>query len=130
MQIEEAIQLSLTITSSNEPTITVDNLEVAQFIYLLLNNKNIRSVIDTITYKVVLILGRFTPERKAVLDALRDALRAKDYLPCLRIQFGGWPQRVAKTLAGKTICERNLSQSAKGVFNEVGKSYRYRPIHE
>jgi hypothetical protein len=83
VQIEEAIQLSLTITSSNEPTITVDNLEVAQFIYLLLNNKNIRSVIDTITYKVVLILGRFTPERKAVLDALRDALRAKDYLPIL-----------------------------------------------
>jgi hypothetical protein len=28
-----------------------------------------------------LILGRFTKERKAVLDALRDALRERDYLP-------------------------------------------------
>ena len=44
----------------------VDDLEVAQFIYLLLNNQNVRQVIDTITSKIVLILGRFTPERKAV----------------------------------------------------------------
>jgi hypothetical protein len=59
----------------------VDNLEVAQFIYLLLKNQQIRNVIDTITSKVVLILGRFTPERKAVLDAIRDELRKRDYLP-------------------------------------------------
>jgi hypothetical protein len=31
-------------------------------------------VIDTITSKAVLILGRFTDERKAVLDALREEL--------------------------------------------------------
>jgi hypothetical protein len=61
----------------------VDNLEVAQFIYLLLNNKKIRNVIDTITSKVVLILGRFTPERKAILDAIRETLRQRDYLPIL-----------------------------------------------
>ena len=66
-----------------EPEITVDNLEVAQFIYLLLNNERIRHVIDTITSKAVLILGRFTPERKAVLDALREELRKRDYLPVL-----------------------------------------------
>ena len=40
-------------------------------------------MIDTITSKVVLILGRFTDERKAVLDALRDELRRRDYLPVL-----------------------------------------------
>ena len=45
----------------------MDDLEIAQFIYLLLNNQKIRHVIDTITSKIVLILGRFTPERKAVL---------------------------------------------------------------
>ncbi len=59
------------------------NLEVAQFIYLLLNNAKIRDVIDTVAKKAVLILGRFTPERKAVLDALRDALRTHDYVPIL-----------------------------------------------
>src|SRR5207248_5742801 len=57
--------------------------KVAQFIYLLLNNKEIRDVIDTITSKVVLILGRFTHERKAILDALRDALRKQNYTPVL-----------------------------------------------
>jgi hypothetical protein len=40
-------------------------------------------VIDTITSKVVLILGRFTDERKAVLDALREELRKRNYLPIL-----------------------------------------------
>jgi hypothetical protein len=59
-------------------------LEVAQFIYLLLNNEKIRGVINTITTKVALILGRFNPpERKAVLDAIREELRKRDYLPIL-----------------------------------------------
>ena len=40
-------------------------------------------MIDTITSKVVLILGRFTEERKPVLDAIRDELRKRDYLPVL-----------------------------------------------
>lgn len=61
--------------------ITVDNLKIAQFIYLLLNNKEIRGAINTLTSKTVLILGRFTPERKAILDALRDKLREYNLLP-------------------------------------------------
>lgn len=44
---------------------------------------SIRHVVDTITSKAVLILGRFTDERKAVLDALRQELRKRDYLPIL-----------------------------------------------
>jgi hypothetical protein len=81
VKLEGTTQLSLAITPPNEPLITVDNLEVAQFIYLLLHNEKIREVIDTITSKAVLILGRFTPERKAVLDAIREELRYRNYLP-------------------------------------------------
>jgi hypothetical protein len=73
----------LIITPVNEPEITVDNIEVAQFIYLMLNNQKVREVIDTITSKAVLILGRFTADRKAVLDALREELRKRHYLPIL-----------------------------------------------
>ncbi|GHO94920.1 hypothetical protein KSF_049680 [Reticulibacter mediterranei] len=80
---EGATQNDLVITLDNEPTITVDNLKIAQFIYLLLKNAEIRDVIDTITSKVVLVLGRFTPERKAVLDALREELRKHNYSPVL-----------------------------------------------
>jgi uncharacterized protein YjbI with pentapeptide repeats len=66
LRLEGATQSNLLITPPDESAITVDNLEVAQFIYLLLNNQKIRQVIDTITSKVVLILGRFTEERKRV----------------------------------------------------------------
>src|SRR6266699_61397 len=81
IQLEGVIQANLIITLPGAPTITVDDLEVAQFIYLLLNNKKIRDVIDTITSKIVLILGRFTLERKTILDALREELRKYNYLP-------------------------------------------------
>jgi uncharacterized protein YjbI with pentapeptide repeats len=73
----------LLVTHGKEPEITVDNIEVAQFVYLLLHNEKIRDVIDTVTSKAVLILGRFTDERKAVLDALRDELRNRNLLPIL-----------------------------------------------
>jgi hypothetical protein len=76
-------QQDLVITDVDEPEITVDDIEVAQFLYLLLHNEKIRRVIDTITSKVVLILGRFTSERKEVLDALREELRKHYYLPIL-----------------------------------------------
>jgi hypothetical protein len=83
VRLKGAIQTNLVITPSQESPIQVDNLEVAQFIYLLLNNEKIRDVIDTIGKKGVLILGRFTPERKNILDAIRKALRNYGYLPIL-----------------------------------------------
>jgi uncharacterized protein YjbI with pentapeptide repeats len=75
-------QKDLIITPKSQSSITVDNIKVAQFIYLILNNKEIRDVINTLTSKTVLILGRFAiPERKAILDTLRDKLREYDLLP-------------------------------------------------
>lgn len=80
---DKTMQSNLIITPSDEPAITVDNLEVAQFIYLLLKNEKVRQIIDTITSKVVLILGRFTEERKAVLDAIREEIRRRNLTPIL-----------------------------------------------
>jgi hypothetical protein len=45
LKLERAKQQNLVITPENEPEITVDNIEVAQFIYLLLHNDKIRDVI-------------------------------------------------------------------------------------
>jgi hypothetical protein len=59
-------QQNLITTNRREPDITVNDIEVAQFTYLLLNNQKTREVIDTITSKAVLILGRFSEERKAI----------------------------------------------------------------
>jgi len=85
-----AVQTDLRITPEGQPAITVDNLEVAQFLYLLLHNQKVRALLDTITSKVVLILGRFSKERKPVLDALREALRRPPhgYVPVL-FDFSG-----------------------------------------
>jgi uncharacterized protein YjbI with pentapeptide repeats len=83
LKLERAKQQNLVITWTDKAAITVDNIEVAQFIYLILHNQKIRDVIDTITSKAVLILGRFTDERKAVLDALREELRNRNLLPIL-----------------------------------------------
>lgn len=69
-------QKDLIITREHDSPITVDNIKVAQFVYLLLNNKEIRDVINTLTSKTVLILGRFAiPGRTPILDTLRDQLR-------------------------------------------------------
>jgi uncharacterized protein YjbI with pentapeptide repeats len=96
-------QLNLAITKIDEPVITVDNLEVAQFVYLLLKNKKIRDVINTIGEKGVLILGRFTDDRKAVLDAIRVKLRELGFVPMM-FDFEKPAQRdfteTIKTLAG------------------------------
>jgi hypothetical protein len=83
LKLEGAKQQNLDISGWEEPAITVDNLEVAQFAYLLLHNEKIRDVIDTIGEKGVLILGRFTEERKAVLDAIRDRLRELGFMPMM-----------------------------------------------
>jgi len=75
-------QQELIVTPDKDSIITVDDIKIAQFIYLVLNNEEIRNVINTLTSKAVLILGRFSiPERKAILDALRNKLREYDLLP-------------------------------------------------
>ncbi len=80
VDLRGAEQRNLLITDSKDQEITVDNLDVAQFAYLLLNNEHIRGVIETIGSKGVLILGRFS-ERKHVLDAIRVKLRHLGYVP-------------------------------------------------
>jgi uncharacterized protein YjbI with pentapeptide repeats len=74
-------QQGLVITERDEPALSVDNIEVAQFVYLLLHNEKIRDVIDTVGKKGVLLLGRFTQGRIMVLERLREELRKRGYLP-------------------------------------------------
>jgi hypothetical protein len=76
-------QTNLIITPEGQSTIMLDDLEVAQFIYLMLHNEKIRHIIDTITSTVVLILGRFTKKRLPILNDIKDSLRAHKYIPVL-----------------------------------------------
>ena len=79
--LDGALQSKLVITRF-EPHVQVDNLEVAQFIYLLLNRRKLRNVLTTLGEKTVLVLGRFT-ERKELLDGIAEKLRTLGYLPVI-----------------------------------------------
>jgi len=81
--LENSSQTDIDITPEGRGSITVDNMKIAQFIYLILNNSEIRGVIDSISSKMVLILGRFTSDRKEVLDAIRGKLRTMNFTPVL-----------------------------------------------
>jgi uncharacterized protein YjbI with pentapeptide repeats len=83
VDLEGVKQEGLIVTPHDEPTVTVDHLEVAQFIYLLLRREKLRDVINAMTSKAVLILGRFTPERKRVLDVIAHQLRINNLLPII-----------------------------------------------
>ena len=76
-------QQGLRVSKPDEAPLYVEDIEVAQFVTLMLRNQRIRDVIDTISRKAVLILGRFTPERKAVLDALRSELANRGFVPII-----------------------------------------------
>ena len=81
LKLEGTKQQNLVITHQNEPEITIDNIEVAQFVYLLLHNEKIRDIIDTIGKKGVLLLGRFTEGRIQILERLREKLRSLGFVP-------------------------------------------------
>jgi hypothetical protein len=83
IDLEGAIQTNLVITQPIEPRITVDDLEIAQFIYMLLNHRKLRNIFNAVTERGVLILGRFGGGRIELLQALAGRLRQKEYLPMI-----------------------------------------------
>lgn len=74
---------ALIITPEGEPTVIVDDLEVAQFIYLLLKHENLRRVLNSVTERGVLLLGRFGGGGIEILQAIARRLRDLKYLPMI-----------------------------------------------
>lgn len=91
VKLEGAIQDNLVICKDiapkagdfASPMLIADSLELAQFLYLMMSSQKLRHALETITSKVVLILGRFQDPHKAVLEALRGRLRDRGYLPVI-----------------------------------------------
>jgi uncharacterized protein YjbI with pentapeptide repeats len=79
-------QKGLIITPEGESAVLVDDIEVAQFIYLLINRQKLRNVIDAVTRRGVLILGRFSDGGIEIHQLIADWLRQPEngnYLPLL-----------------------------------------------
>lgn len=95
LKLDGAIQKDFIITQPFEPEITVDYLEVAQFIYLIQRDRKVRDIINTMRTKTVLILGSFSkdePEDKDLsrisrihtspsVEILKTELRSKGFIP-------------------------------------------------
>lgn len=99
IKTEDAIQEDIIITDLFDNAVSVGSIEVAQFIHLLITNPKVRDAIDTITSKVVLILGRFTESRKEVLDQLRSDLKDQNLVPVLFDFQGPFSRNFTETIS-------------------------------
>lgn len=122
---------------SKDPLVTIDDIEIAQFIYTILNNEKIRNVINTMRTKGVLILGSFYNDKKSkitlkkILDKIKEELLKKNYIP---IVFDFHPSKkldlisTVKTLALlSSFIIVDLSTPA-GQLTEIGNLVRELPI--
>ncbi len=76
-------QIDLIITDADDAEITVDDLATAQFVHLLLNHEHLRNVINSVTARGVLILGRFGSGGLDALRRIARKLREMKYLPMI-----------------------------------------------
>lgn len=66
----------------DDEEVHVEGLDLAAFMYLTLNNRNISRIIEAAGRKWVLLLGRFT-QRKSVLTALAKDLKRRQLVPII-----------------------------------------------
>ncbi len=78
-----AAQNDLDIMPVEQPVITVDDLELAQLVGLLLHHEKAMAKVNDVSLKMALVLGKFPAERKAVLGAIKTALRSEGYCPAV-----------------------------------------------
>lgn len=81
VNLQGATQINLRISDERSPRVTVDDLQIAQFVYLLLNYENLKNMLDAVSKRGVLILGRFGGGGLPILRNIADALRKFEYLP-------------------------------------------------
>lgn len=80
---DERLRWGLQISPRDEPPVYVDDLEVAQLIHLLLKGPKLRNVLNAVTKRGVLLLGRFREGGLTRLHAMADVLRGREYLPMI-----------------------------------------------
>ena len=81
VDLKDARQQDLDIMPPQQPVLAVDNLQTAQLVGMLLHQQKSRNDVFSVSLNTVLVMGRFPPERKPVLEAIKDALRRCDYSP-------------------------------------------------
>lgn len=83
IQMAGATQADFIVSAKDEAQITVDTLELAQWVDTLVHNRLVPEVWDVQATRVVLIMGWYIPERQTFFDGIRAALRRCGYVPIL-----------------------------------------------
>ncbi len=78
-----ADETNLLVTAPGELALRTDGLALSQLVHFLINYRNARSLIETVTKKLVLLLGNFKEERMKVLQAIGSELRLLGFLPVI-----------------------------------------------
>ena len=83
VQLREAHQSNLVISSPAEPTTTVSNVELAQLISFLQHNQSLQRVLHIHSSRVVILLelGDRTTKGTSVLNAIGEVLTQMEYVP-------------------------------------------------
>jgi uncharacterized protein YjbI with pentapeptide repeats len=66
--------------AGDDAPLRAHDLHTAQLLALMLDGVGVRRVFDSVTSKLVLVLGSFSPGEKPLLDALRLALLGRGYV--------------------------------------------------
>lgn len=101
VNLAESSQRDLDIMPAQQPVLSVDSLQTAQLVGMLLHHDKARYEVFSITLNTVLVIGRFPPERKSVLTAIKEALRRGDYSPLVldfHLPGSGDKNEIVKTL--------------------------------
>ena len=101
VNLSESRQRDLDIMPAQQPVLSVDSLQTAQLIGMLLHHEKARYEVFSITLNTVLVIGRFLPDRKPVLAAIKEALRRGEYSPLVldfHLPGSGDKNEIVKTL--------------------------------
>lgn len=101
VNLADTRQRDLDIMPAQQPVLSVDSLQTAQLVGMLLHHEKARYEVFSITLNTVLVIGRFPPERKPVLEAVKEALRRGDYSPLVldfHLPGSGDKNELVKTL--------------------------------
>jgi uncharacterized protein YjbI with pentapeptide repeats len=82
-RLEQALQSDLVLTrprDRGQRYITVDPAQTAVVVNLLLESGGVSALVDTLSSKTVLVLGRFTEKRKAYFEQLKEELFGHNYV--------------------------------------------------
>lgn len=98
LKLKEAIQRDIQVKLPVRQKITVDQLEIAQLLHLRLSSKNNLFGVETISPRLVLVLGEYRKENWSTFSTIRAQLRTHGYVP-LRLEHSELGAAEIETIA-------------------------------